>query len=289
MIDSQPHTQNEIDHDEVTNIAHKNTSGANKDDEKTVMRNSSEQSREEQEHIPSGSVLEQPESLADPTSATSSSGISVANVQSIRQTLQDTQVEPVISFQYHSEGTTASTISVDFEAMQGIRCLPSSSDDVRPSEIKDISCTVASDRDDKTTTGEIGKDLPCESQQVKELSIDNDSVKIATVDPLAVCEKAECQISNEEESDQSTDCKGTSQISNERPTSSSDLLHDVKQSETAVSECDDVQQRSFQDIISDPLVPSNQPGGETNVPVERSSVHEADDSYDEVYICNIFP
>ena len=42
------------------------------------------------------------------------------DVDTIRQTIQQTQIEPVISFQYSSEGTTSSTISVDFTTMDDI-------------------------------------------------------------------------------------------------------------------------------------------------------------------------
>ena len=129
-----------------------------------LMQSLSQQAGEEHEHKPYGSDLQpvsSTSSIACSTSATASSGVSVSNVQSIRQTIQDTQIEPVISFQYHSEGTTASTISVDFQATEGIHCLPSTSD-VGSSEVEAAPCTTASGSNTKLDTGDVHKELACE-------------------------------------------------------------------------------------------------------------------------------
>ncbi len=49
----------------------------------------------------------------------------VSEAQSrISQSIQDTHIEPVINFQYNSQGTSASTISVDFQTVEGPPAAP---------------------------------------------------------------------------------------------------------------------------------------------------------------------
>ena len=54
-------------------------------------------------------------------------GSSTLPPSSIQCTSQNVQIEPVISLEYSSQGTTASTISVDFQAVESPQCFPASS------------------------------------------------------------------------------------------------------------------------------------------------------------------
>ncbi len=98
------------------------------------------------------------------------------DVDTIRQTIQQTQIEPVISFQYSSEGTTSSTISVDFTTMDDITGQSSTPTNRHVSQAteEDSSSTIVSQQETppEYDTTEIGTEQPGHDTNQEQQQID---------------------------------------------------------------------------------------------------------------------
>ena len=231
VIDTQSQGEDKRIKDHASETGN-NNNGAIKDIEQIVMQKYSEQPERKDD----GNDLRQSDTSAssDITSSgtTTSTGISGVSVQSIRHTIQNTQVEPVISLQYHSEGTTASTIKVDFQAVETVPCIASTAD-VRPCSSSETSASHV--RKENSSAGDnVKNEYPCQDKQSAESS-DKESMKVcvAPAEDVQSYGQGKCQIPSVGESVEPAVCHETL-TTNLQPRRADDSSHNLNQSEPAV-------------------------------------------------------
>ena len=277
MIDTQSQGEDKHVKEHIAGTGNSND-GAIKDIEQSVMQKYSQQP----ECKDDGSDLRQSDTSASPnvtsSGASTSTGISDVSVQSIRHTIQNTQVEPVISLQYHSEGTTASTIKVDFQAVETMPCISSTAEDVRPSVSSETTASYVG-KENSSAGDTVKNEYPCQGEPSRDSS-DKESIKVVPAEDVQSYGQGKCQIPSVEGSAQPAVCQKTltTNLQSER---ADEFSHNLNQSQPSTSVL-----KETQSLVSEETVVTAEPTGpnfaKDEAPDEPNSDVEGHDSYDEV-------
>ena len=278
VLDTQSQGEDKRIKDDASGTGN-NNDGAIKDIEQFVMQKYSQQP----ECKDDGNDLRQSDTSASSditfSGTTTSTGISDVGVQSIRHTIQNTQVEPVISLQYHSEGTTASTIKVDFQAVETVPCIASTAD-VRPCSSSETSASHV--RKENSSAGDnVKNEYPCQYKQSAESS-DKESMKVrvAPAEDVQSYGQGKCQIPSVGASAEPAVCHETL-TTNLQPRRADDFSHNLNQSEPSTSVLKETQSLASEETVERVAEHTGQKFADETQDKPSSDV-EGHDSYDEV-------